>query len=665
MVGGQVSAAVDALLRDKRLHGLSEFGAPHPEQTSPWSGKPNLSYWRCQLAALSWSLTTRSETSMKFSGFRVQNFRNILDSGWIDANQITAFVGQNEAGKSNLFEALYCLNPITPDAEYSMDEDWPVDQWEGRKNAKGRLVCEARFELTPEHIKDLAEHAGVAEESEGDDGEAAEKAPRPVPATASISLRKRYGYATEFSASGFADGALDDDKVEEWAAENVPKFVYIRDYEMSGAQVELDQLKERLDRAGGDRNKLNNEDQTILIILDLAEIDLADFMKKGNTSEGRTVRSFDKRSASKYLSKQFSDLWRQKEVRFDIEIDGPTLNIFAEDANLGMPVRLHRRSTGFRWYVSFAWKFTHATKGAFKDCVLLLEEPGVHLHFTGQRDLLKVFDRLAESNTILYTTHLASMVDLAHPERVRIVETRDQHLAVTQGIVSSQREPMAVIEQSLGLTGDQSGILGNRQVLIVEGGDDTVVLNKLSGLLRADGKEGLSDRVYMWPAHGAQKTPMYAGFAIGQKWDAAVLLDSDAAGNEAKAKIEQLYLNTVAQQTDLKFRTIMLGKAANSRKTDFAIEDLFPEKFYLSCVNEAFGLGIKLEDLPEDGSDMVTKRVEHVLKIKYGHSSLDKRRVMAEMLKRFDEWKSSSDLPADVVTRAEKVFKTINSAFGG
>src|SRR5690606_4364702 len=133
------------------------------------------------------------------------------------------------------------------------------------------------------------------------------------------------------------------------------------------------------DNVGGEKNrhKLSNEDQTILVILDLANIDLNDFIKKGQSAEGRTVRSFDKRSASKYLTRQFANLWQQKEVNFDIEIDGPTLNIFAEDTAIGMPVRLHRRSTGFRWYVSFAWKFTHATQGEFKDCVLLLEEPGV------------------------------------------------------------------------------------------------------------------------------------------------------------------------------------------------------------------------------------------------------------------------------------------------
>jgi len=36
--------------------------------------------------------------------------------GAIEINGITAFVGQNEAGRSNLFEALYRINPFAPDA---------------------------------------------------------------------------------------------------------------------------------------------------------------------------------------------------------------------------------------------------------------------------------------------------------------------------------------------------------------------------------------------------------------------------------------------------------------------------------------------------------------------------------------------------------------------
>ena len=64
---------------------------------------------------------------MKLARFKVARYRNVFDSGWIDVDTITAFVGQNEAGKSNLFDALYRLNPFVPDETYNIDEDWPVD----------------------------------------------------------------------------------------------------------------------------------------------------------------------------------------------------------------------------------------------------------------------------------------------------------------------------------------------------------------------------------------------------------------------------------------------------------------------------------------------------------------------------------------------------------
>ena len=86
------------------------------------------------------------------------------------------------------------------------------------------------------------------------------------------------------------------------------------------------------------------------------------------------------------------------------------------------------------------------------------------------------------------------------------------------------------------------------------------------------------------------------------------------------------------------------------------------DDFYVDCVNTAYGLGITLNDLPVDGSDMITKRVEHVLADKYSRK-LDKRLVLNELLQRFDTWKSVKDLPKGTVDKAESLFKTINAAF--
>jgi len=221
---------------------------------------------------------------------------------------------------------------------------------------------------------------------------------------------------------------------------------------------------------------------------------------------------------------------------------------------------------------------------------------------------------------------------------------------------------MAVIEASLGLTSDLSGMLGNRRVLIVEGGTDALILNKLSGILGNAGKTGLSDQVYLWPAATSTKAPMYAAFAIGQRWNAGVLLDNDEAGLSAKKKISEMNLKELAANEGYEFRVLMLGIAAGIKKTDVAIEDLFPDDFFRECVNRAYGVAIRNEDLPIDGSTLISKRVEGVLKMRHG-KDLDKKRVLTEMLKDFDSWNKLSDLPKGTAASAEKLFKAINSAF--
>lgn len=600
---------------------------------------------------------------MRFDRFIVQNYRNVEDSGWIDVGDITALVGQNEAGKSNLFEALYRINPFETKAAYRIDEDWPVDKWGDKDDTA--LVCQAEFTLTESEIADLFEQATEASEpseSEGDDDGSPSPDALALPTTVTLSAWRSYSGSTQYEFRGEGVDRLDEDELGDWAKDNLPKFVFIRDYDIEGSRVELQELHNKHRQHGW--AALTAGEQTMLVVLDLARIDLADFIAKGQSAEGRTVRSFDKAAASAYLSKQFNQLWKQKEVRFDIEVDGNTLNIFVVDHGVDMPIRLANRSTGFRWHVSFAWRFTHASKGQYKDCILLLEEPGIHLHYAGQQDLLEVFDRLAKNNQILYTTHLASLVDPAYPERVRIVQVQAHHTNVVQGIVSNQRAPMAVIEAALGLSGGLGGLLGNRLTLIVEGGIDALILMKLSGLLTRSKKTGLADRVYLWPADGASKTPMYAGFAVGQRWDAAVLLDSDKAGKEAQAKIKALYLKDVAEAEQQKFRVLLLGDAAKIKKTDAGIEDLFPDDFFVNCVNSAYGLSIRPEDLPLDGSDMIAARVEKVLQDRHGYKELDKQRVVAELLKHFDGWKTVDDLPGDSAAHAEALFKAINKAFG-
>ncbi len=647
---------------------------------------------------------------MRFQRFRVRNYRNVIDSGWIEVSRITAFVGQNESGKSNLFEALYRVNPFVPSEGYNLDEDWPADDWSGRDAST--LVCEASFliddkaeiadlfdQCAPSPYWDRGEPQVAAERPaaptpafevvEGGAGESPTEAtseaaeptepaepvapaiatrppgigesalPQGLPEQVEVIARRRYEGPPAYELVGRGSETLVGHRVQDWVSQRLPKFVYVAEYELSGAQSELDQLAQRLQAQGWGR--LSAEDQTNLIVLELANIDIEDFLEKGASSEGRTLRSFDKRQASAYLTRQFAKLWRQKKVRFDIDVDATTLNIFAEDEGLGMPVRLARRSTGFRWYVSFAWKFTHASKGQYKDCVVLLEEPGIHLHPDGQRDLLELFELLSEENNILYTTHLSSLIDPAHPERLRIVELHEHHARVVQGVVSAQPAPMAVIEARLGLAGDDSRFLDQRHSLVVEGGDSALLLRQLSDLLERSGKEGLSNRIHVWPAESAAKMPMYVGYLLGRDCHAAILLDNDSEGLAARARIEGLYPARAGEGA--RPRVLMMADAMGIQSSEVSLEDLFPTEFYLDCVNRAFGLALQATDLPVDGSPQIADRVDRALRQRYGRAGLEKLPVLIEIRRRFEGWKRLSDMPDSAGNRAERLIKSINRVF--
>jgi hypothetical protein len=155
---------------------------------------------------------------------------------------------------------------------------------------------------------------------------------------------------------------------------------------------------------------------------------------------------------------------------------------------------------------------------------------------------------------------------------------------------------------------------------------------------------------------------MYAAFAIGQRWNAGVLLDSDEAGLVAKKKITEMALKELAASEGYNFRVLMLKDAAGIKKTDVAVEDIFPDDFFRECVNRAYGIAIRNEDLPVDGSTLISKRVEMVLKSRHG-KNLDKKLVLTEMLREFDKWSKVSDLPKGTAANSEKLFKSINAAF--
>lgn len=61
---------------------------------------------------------------MKLLKFRVTNFRSVKNSGWIETDDVTALIGTNESGKTNILVPLWKLNPAK-DGAIDLTADYP------------------------------------------------------------------------------------------------------------------------------------------------------------------------------------------------------------------------------------------------------------------------------------------------------------------------------------------------------------------------------------------------------------------------------------------------------------------------------------------------------------------------------------------------------------
>ena len=101
---------------------------------------------------------------MKLTRFRVTNFRSVDDSGWIEVDAVTALIGVNESGKTNLLLPLWKLNPAR-DGEIQPTSDYPKTMF-GQIRAEPCNYPFITAEFTTDNAAErIARTAGIAPEA--------------------------------------------------------------------------------------------------------------------------------------------------------------------------------------------------------------------------------------------------------------------------------------------------------------------------------------------------------------------------------------------------------------------------------------------------------------------------------------------------------------------
>jgi predicted ATP-dependent endonuclease of OLD family len=441
--------------------------------------------------------------------------------------------------------------------------------------------------------------------------------------------------------------AMPMQRVMDYLHARMPTFVYMDDYRAFCGAAQLSEVLKRKQRG-----EPREEDETITIILQMAGLDLEEEVRKGN-EEDREQRILDMNDASQTLTRLIADRWSQKQYEVMFQADGQHFIAFVKDADDNVLVPLEERSRGFQWFFSFDMMFMYETGGRFENAVILLDEPGLHLHAAAQRDLLKRMKAYAEKNQLVYTTHMPFMIEFTRLDNVYVAEEiPGEGTKVHQNWATADRDARFTLLAGLGLAWSQSLFLGPCN-LVVEGVTDFWFLTGISTLMREAGQAGLDEQLVVTPVGGARQAAYVGALLQGQRLHVAVLLEG---GPEGATAYERLVHQSMLEAKQVLRLGEVLG-AAGPR----ALEDLFDEEPYLRHVSAAYAKDLKGRPLilSADKSRSIVQRVEEALKA-CGVERFNKGRVAKRVLEELAR-KKLADLPTNTVKDFQKVIGAINA----
>jgi len=196
------------------------------------------------------------------------------------------------------------------------------------------------------------------------------------------------------------------------------------------------------------------------------------------------------------------------------------------------------RSDGLKWFLTFLINF-RAQSTTIKNYILLVDEPGLHLHPKGQKDTLSELDKLyiKHENQVIYTTHQTFLIDKNKPESVRIIErqldksgklAKNPFYASKVSVASNPKSILTdkLLREALGFkVSDISPI--NEKNILVEGIFDRDILHNVNdhygiidfndiSILSCGGAPEIAKHASLYTANGLKVVCFYDSDAIGK-----------------------------------------------------------------------------------------------------------------------------------------------------
>jgi len=438
-------------------------------------------------------------------------------------------------------------------------------------------------------------------------------------------------------------------KVNTYLKKNLPLFVYFDEYGLIDTAVHIPRFIEDMNEYPNDLKIRSKKCLFEHVGLDIETLNKLDPTDSEKTLEELRLLADERHilmnSASQIMTEKFQTWWEQRDHKFRYQVDGPLFRIWVSDNIDPNEIELDQRSKGLQYFFSFYLVFIEEAEKTHKNAILLLDEPGLHIHASAQQKIVNFIETLASSNQLMYSTHSPFMINGDKLANIRIIyENKSlKKSQVSQDAWPSDQDALFPLQAGLGYSIAQTLFYAKRQ-LVVEGLSDFEILKAMSNKLSLEDRPSLNPNIIVVPAGGTRNVMPLASMLKGHKVKMVVLLDGDEVGKRKNQELKKR----------LKVNTILITDFIEENEGE--IEDLFAEKTYLEAVKKAYSnISIKFSQ-EEKKEKCISKRVKKLfIRKDETYEKWRPLRVISEWIRTDNEL-----IQEDSIARFEQIFETVN-----
>jgi predicted ATP-dependent endonuclease of OLD family len=315
----------------------------------------------------------------------------------------------------------------------------------------------------------------------------------------------------------------------------------------------------------------------------LAKLDLDELIAAVSEQRLGEVQEIIDR-ANVALRAYFETNWEQTHLSVAFDISASELQLFVREDS-GSYWQLSERSDGLRWFVALvAYLHTHAVDAA---PILLIDEAEQHLHYDGQADLVRAFERQEVVADVIYTTHSAGCLPQDLGTGVRVIGRGNDGASSIRNSLWSREDLRGGVGLSallMQMGASTFAFSATRRALICEGKTDVTLLPTL--LRQATERDALPFQLVPGLANVAADSVVHLDMAAVR---VAFLVDDDAGGEGIAIKLKAA--NVPAK------RILKLGSRRNKTLEDFVDVHAFQEAANQELVRAGIEKRIPISDL--------------------------------------------------------------------